>query len=83
MPWLIPNHIFKIHGHPKVLTSTTIFNKCGVKANSGRREYYTLKTHLEPLYLICYNYNSVSQMMNAIHHLRDMYYTVDVIRICT
>ena len=35
MPLLIPNHSFETCGGTEVLTSTTIFKKCGVETSSG------------------------------------------------
>ena len=47
MPLLSPKTCFKTCGCPEVLTSTTIYKKCGVKTHSGRQARYILKAHLE------------------------------------
>ena len=51
MPLLSPNHSPKTGVSSEALTSTTIFEVCGVKPSSGRQARYILKTHLELPYL--------------------------------
>ena len=53
MPLPIPGHSFETCGGPKVLTSTTIFKKCGVRTSSGRKTGALCpEKHLELLYQI-------------------------------